>query len=271
MKARFRSLLLERINLRLPDLRIRALAVHRHLPEVAGVGVHAHSWSQALLYLRGDGWQVLGRQRVRIGAGSLVLIPPGVAHSFVRAGGRVPLCLAIDFQYRPPVPRRAQLANLNRSELDQVRQSLAQLAHGHGDPDSVLPCTGSALVLQVMLVLLRAAGWVERETIPGGVRPRAALVQLLARVEPATPLAEVIARSGYQRDHLNALVKRETGLTLGQFRAQRRLALAKRLLAGRVRVAGVAAAVGLPDQNYFARWFRRQTGVRPSTWHHATA
>jgi AraC family L-rhamnose operon transcriptional activator RhaR len=75
-----------------------------------------------------------------------------------------------------------------------------------------------------------------------------------------------VQRSGYQRDHLNRLVKRETGLTLGQLRMQRRLARAKELLAQGIRVADVAEAVGVLDQNYFARWFRRQTGQPPSRW-----
>jgi len=33
-----------------------------------------------------------------------------------------------------------------------------------------------------------------------------------------------------------------------------------------MRVADVAEAVGVLDQSYFARWFRRQTGQPPSRW-----
>jgi AraC family transcriptional activator of pobA len=31
-------------------------------------------------------------------------------------------------------------------------------------------------------------------------------------------------------------------------------------------VGDVAEAVGMLDQNYFARWFRQQTGRVPSAW-----
>jgi AraC family L-rhamnose operon transcriptional activator RhaR len=33
-----------------------------------------------------------------------------------------------------------------------------------------------------------------------------------------------------------------------------------------MQVASAAEAVGMLDQSYFARWFRRQTGQPPSRW-----
>jgi AraC family L-rhamnose operon transcriptional activator RhaR len=85
-------------------------------------------------------------------------------------------------------------------------------------------------------------------------------------LELHSPLSEFIRKSGYQRDYLNRLVKKEVGLTLGQYRTQQRLLLAKRLLTQGVRVAEVSTAVGLLDQSYFARWFRKQTGQPPLVW-----
>ncbi|HWA85899.1 MAG TPA: helix-turn-helix transcriptional regulator, partial [Opitutus sp.] len=98
-----------------------------------------------------------------------------------------------------------------------------------------------------------------------------AMHRLLLTMPLESTLQHVVQRSGYQRDHLNRLVKKETGLTLGQFRAQRRLSRAKELLARGVKVGDVAGEIGLPDQSYFARWFRRQTGQSPSHWLHAGA
>ena len=71
---------------------------------------------------------------------------------------------------------------------------------------------------------------------------------------------------GYQRDHLNRILKRESGLTLGQHRAQVRLGEAKRLLGKQLAIGEVGSRVGFDDQNYFARWFRAQTGLSPSSW-----
>jgi AraC family L-rhamnose operon transcriptional activator RhaR len=266
MNRRFRSLLIENVNIRTPRLQVTRLAVHRHLPELAKVGQHTHPSSQALLYLSGEGRQRISRSSARVEPGTLVMIPPGTPHSFVRSGTKMPLCLAIDCRLRLPGRRQAAVSSLNRSELAQVRQSLAHLARMHSDSQEELHIDAAVLVLQIMVTLLRSAGWLPRETAPARGQSGKAILGLLSRIEPSTPLAEVIRRSGYQRDHLNSLVKRETGLTLGQYRAERRLSLAKRLLAEQVQVSGVATAVGLPDQSYFARWFRRQTGQQPSAW-----
>jgi AraC family L-rhamnose operon transcriptional activator RhaR len=263
---RFRSLLIEKANIRVPGLHVMGLAVHRHLPELGSVELHRHAWSQALLYLSGAGRQTLSRHGMRIEPGTLVLVPPGIPHSFRRTGPKPPLCLAIDFQYRHARKTAASVSSLNRSEVVLVRQSLADLVRMHPVTPGELPCAGAVLILQLMLTLMRSGGWLPREAAPVTQRRGGAIAGIVARLEPATPLDEVIRRSGYQRDHLNSLIKRETGLTLGQHRARRRLAVAKRLLASRERVSSVAAAVGLPDQSYFARWFRRQTGQRPSEW-----
>jgi AraC family L-rhamnose operon transcriptional activator RhaR len=266
MNRRFRSLLIESANVRIPGMQVVRLAVHRHLPELTKVGQHVHASSQALLYLSGEGRQRIGRSTARVEPGTLVMIPPGTPHSFVRGGTKMPLCLAIDCRLRLPGKRHATVSSLNRSELAQVRQSLAHLARMHSDSQAELHVDAAILILQIMVTLLRSAGWLPREAASPRGQPGRAILGLLSRIEPSTPLLEVIRRSGYQRDHLNSLVKRETGLTLGQYRAERRLTLAKKLLAEQVKVSGVATAVGLPDQSYFSRWFRRQTGQQPSSW-----
>jgi len=269
MARRFQSLLLDHVDIRTPSLRIRRLAVHRHLPDLAAVDPHRHPWSQALLYLDGEGWQTLIRDRVRIEPGSLILIPQGVPHGFARLGNKAPLCLAVDFRLFAARGRAASVSALSPSEVAQLRQNLAQLQRLQAAVDGSPSCECDLAVVQITVGLLRSAGWLPRE-LPAAAgrpgRPGQAIGNLLAGMDLAGPLAEVIRKSGYQRDYLNHLLKRETGLTLGQHRAQRRLALAKRLLAEGLRISHVADSVGLPDQSYFARWFRRQTGRPPTAW-----
>ncbi|HEY3755472.1 MAG TPA: helix-turn-helix domain-containing protein [Opitutaceae bacterium] len=267
MQNRFRSLLLDRVDVRTPGIHVLKLALHRHLPGRESVEAHSHPWCQALLYLEGRGSQALARHRVRVEPGTLIVVPRGVPHAFARLEGRVPLCLAVDFRF--PAARRPKVAvsSVTRSELAQLREGVARLSRMSEASSADLHCTGAAVVLQILTTLLRSAGWLARELPRESGRTGSGLHDLLSRIDPATPLAAVIRQSGYQRDYLNKLVRQETGITLGQYRAQRRLLLAKRLLEQQQRVSVVAAAVGLPDQNYFARWFRNQTGTPPSRWH----
>jgi AraC family L-rhamnose operon transcriptional activator RhaR len=267
MLRRFRSLLINNVQLSIPGLRVLTLAAHRHLPELALVEPHRHPWCQAILYLSGAGQQTLANARARIEPGTLVMVPAGVFHAFRRAGSKAPLCLLIDFRWRRAKKQRAAVASLSRSELALVRQNLAYLIRLQVGGDAALRLEGAALILKILVALLRSAGWLQRELPLMGGQSGRAVQALLSRIEPGQALSEIVQRSGYQRDYLNRLVKRETGLTLGQYLAQRRLALAKRLLSEGIQVAQVAASAGLPDQSYFARWFRRQTGQTPSAWH----
>jgi AraC family transcriptional activator of pobA len=262
----FRSLPIQNISVRTPSLHILTLAVHRHLPELISVKQHRHGWNQALLYLSGHGWQTVSEDKIWIVPGTLMMVPSGVPHAFARSGNIPPLCLVIDFRQRDRPRGHTVASSLNRSELAQIRQSLASLKRWQAGANGALRCESAVLVLQILISLLRSAGWIEREMPARSGRPARAILSLLSKVEPSAPLTEIIKRSGYQRDHLNFLIKRETGLTLGQYRAKQRLILSKRLLSEGVRIAAVAATAGLPDQSYFSRWFRRQTGQSPSAW-----
>lgn len=172
----------------------------------------------------------------------------------------------IDFRLRGANRQTPAVCCLTRSELAQIQQQLARLRSVHTGPRRVLRWEGAVAILQTLITLLRAAGWIERLPTRHIDSAGRAMREMLAKMDHTDSLATVVQRSGYQRDHLNRLVKKATGLTLGQYRAQARLTKAKELLAQGLQVASVAAAVGLADPNYFARWFRRQTGQRPSTW-----
>jgi AraC family transcriptional activator of pobA len=64
-------------------------------------------------------------------------------------------------------------------------------------------------------------------------------------------------------------VRRACGLTLGQWRDRELLRTAEDQLKRGARVAVVSASLGFSDPSYFARWFRKQTGLPPSHWQSA--
>lgn len=261
LKPGYRLMRDEPLDVRAGGYRFRRLALHRHLPETAAVGNHAHAWAQVLVYLSGAGEQEVAGRSSLVGPGSVVAVPPRVAHGFRRAEGGAPLCWVLDLNL--PRGRRVEpgVGRMTGGVWAAWRRDLAQAPAPGVEP--VLG--GAAALLRLAEAALRAAGWV---AVPRDAAPALVLdlASQLARAPLDVPLAELVARSGFQRDHLNRKLRRETGLPLGQWRQQRRLERAEELLAAGWAVGRVAAEVGLPDQNYFARWFRRQTGRAPSVW-----
>jgi len=79
-------------------------------------------------------------------------------------------------------------------------------------------------------------------------------------------LRALAVRAGQNADTLSRTLRRTTGLTLGQWRNRYRLQRAQAALREKRTIGEAAAAAGFDDQNYFARWFRSQTGVSASAW-----
>ena len=79
--------------------------------------------------------------------------------------------------------------------------------------------------------------------------------------------SDYAARLGLSRNYLNRLVKHATGTSAGEWIDHARLNRAKRLLRDtQLPVIDIAAAAGLDDQSYFARFFKRHTGMTPSAF-----
>ena len=64
--------------------------------------------------------------------------------------------------------------------------------------------------------------------------------------------------------YLSRLFKEEMGMTIGDYINQERLKVAEELLIGsRLSVIEISREMGFATDNYFCRWFRKQTGVSP--------
>ena len=83
------------------------------------------------------------------------------------------------------------------------------------------------------------------------------------------PALDYAVELGLSRNYLNRLVKAATGSSTGEWIEHARVNRSKRLLREtQLPVIDVAAAVGLDDQSYFARFFKRQTGLTPTAFRH---
>jgi AraC-like DNA-binding protein len=265
-------LFLRNLDVRLPGLHVRRLRLNRHLPEADRVEKHRHRFSQFLLYLAGRGLQEIGKEVLNIRSGTAIFLPPGQAHAFRETSPRRPLCLVVDLDLRGAPARGWSALELPGHELLAIRHELANL--GRMSPGRGAGLRMAATVLAVLDILLRAMGWWpgDRRGLPGDLPiVRAVRKRLASREGQVLTLREVSAQLGYQQDALNRLLRDACGLTLGQLRNEARLLAAKRGLAARYSIREAGARAGFDDPNYFARWFKRQTGLSPRKWKGAKA
>ena len=263
----YQPLVLQKLDIRVPGNHIRQIALHRHLPETTDVQPHRHPFTQCLLYLSGQGRQIIGNGSSPIRTGAAVLLPPGVEHAFHREANRRPICLVIDFKQRGASIKHPAVAYVPLTVLHEVGQLLAaisRLERQSGGGYSLQLC---ALVLNLLDLCLSSLGLLEpRKRIAASPICRK-VEKLLSLPGSATlPPGELARRAGYHRDYLNRQLKKDCGLTLGQLRSELLVKRAQQFLQAMKTIAEVSTALGFDDPNYFSRWFRKQTGLTPNLW-----
>jgi AraC family L-rhamnose operon transcriptional activator RhaR len=257
-------IVLRRLRLRCGDWSVRALRVNRHLQPFERYAPHRHPHGQLLLYLRGRGEQRIGRQRYPAGPGTVFFIPPGRIHEFREQAPRRAICLVADLGGAAPKRSGFRRGHLSAESLASVRQQVAALSAENGRH---LDLTAGGAALLILDACRRACAG-ESSTPPAGSA-------ILGRLQRAWRIneeghwprpGELSRRTGLQKDYLNRLVRRACGLTLGQWRDRELLRAAENELKRGARVGAVSASLGFSDPSYFARWFRKQTGLPPSHW-----
>lgn len=126
------------------------------------------------------------------------------------------------------------------------------------------------LVVTLMHVLRRHG--VRRPPAPTASPPVSAVLRRLDEApEAPTSLADLAAHAGVSRFQLVRGFAREVGTTPHAYLVQRRVRLARRLLAGGQSPAAVAQAAGFADQSHLTRAFVRHFGITPGRYRAAIA
>ncbi len=245
-------LLIQKIEIHALGFVLRKLQLNRHRD--AEVASHGHTYAQLILYLSGEGIQTMKGRRRPARAGDLFVIPAGTPHGFSVAGRSRPLCLVLDYELADAGRVRAAHRTLSPAALNDLHALLSRIPRKGGLSLSDYPA-----ILAVVARLLE----------PDSNEPARAATLLEQLGEPIrTPatLAKIARGLGYHPDHLSRKLKRESGLSLRSLRDRVRLESAQNALRATATVADAALQSGFEDPNYFARWFRQQTGRTPSAW-----
>lgn len=264
MSDELQSILLEDLKIALPGMILRRIALNRHMPRVEKLSEHDHKFQQILLYLRGAGEQHLDDTVVPVSRGTVLSIPPGKKHRFVKSKAATPICLAIDLDTTSGEPWPDQGA-LNRNQLATVERRLFDLntLQKKRNPSSVAIASRILRILGEIEEALR-----EGDYFPTGGPVSSRVIRVIGENDlPGLTPQKIAVDLGRTLDHLNRQLGDETGMTVGQVLNKARLELCCKLLRETTCSIGeIGSAIGFDDQNYFARWFRKQTGQSPTHW-----
>lgn len=260
-------ILIQKIEIHALGFVLRKLQLNRHRD--AEVSPHAHDCAQLILYLTGEGVQTIGARRRTARAGDLFVIPPGTPHGFALRGSSRPLCLVLDYELEGDARVRAGHRRLPPETLNELHGLLTRVpAKGR------LTLSDYPAILAVVARLLEptsappsaSRGRADTASVSDSSRSAGVFAKVSDLLRAPASLAKVARSVGYHPDHLTRKLKCEAGLGLRALRDRLRLETAQRALRASATIAEAATQSGFDDPNYFARWFRRQTGETPSAW-----
>ncbi|MBR0554911.1 AraC family transcriptional regulator [Ciceribacter sp. L1K23] len=239
----------------------------RHTHDEFGIGV----------ILDGGQLSASGRGQVEAGPGNVITVNPGEVHDGIPAGGKsrrwtmfylTPECLhdfaagfthltAPALEFEAPVFRNGQLADRFLCAWRTIRTT-----------DAAGPLAWEEALLDLLAeAMAPPRAHLDRHDQRGIAHAR----QMIDDDPTSTPtLASLAAETGLSRFQTLRAFAKVTGLTPHAYLLQRRLLLARRLIASGVPLAATAAESGFADQSHLTRAFRRHYGLTPAAFRQAT-
>lgn len=260
MAREFLPLMMKDLEIDISGSKISRVALNRHMPKVDQVKSHHHPFDQWLLYLRGSGFQLIGEESTPVRRGSFIILPEGQNHGFLKEKNLSPMCLAIDITMGEKTENPV-VTRISGEALLAIEQTLHQLAVATKHPFRFAVAAG-VLNLVKTLELEQT-----RNEMMSGRYLNLVRKQIdRSDFKDATP--EDIARAtGKSLNYLNRQLKNEAGTTVARLLTSGKFERCCRdLERTTLSVSEIAEQVGIYDQNYFARWFRKQSGLSPTQW-----
>lgn len=126
---------------------------------------------------------------------------------------------------------------------------------------------GTSLIAEMILELTQAVADYKKNTagLSPAVKKTVEFIQL--NYSQNITMEDLTHHVGYSASHLSKCFKEETGLTITEYIAQKRCEKAADLLKNSdLAIQEIGNYVGYPDNNYFARIFKKQFGQSPSAY-----
>jgi AraC family transcriptional regulator, transcriptional activator of pobA len=255
------------------------------------MGVHGHTFFELIYFDQGSGTHVLGGVRSKAQTGSLFVICPGELHDCSDTGdaeGWVLLftrsaleqnaeSLAFSRDWLPKHPLFDPFLSLAIrrhnpfciEERDRVRWSERFNALDRELKEKPEHYRHAARAL-LHLILVDLARLLEPAEIVTDDDPllQAVFTCIDAKFRKPISLVDVARSVGRNPAHVTTVVRRKTGLTIGDWIAERRMAHARMLLQNEQgqKIDDMSFECGYDDPSHFLRSFKKMHGATPSQW-----
>ncbi|MFA4943818.1 MAG: AraC family transcriptional regulator [Lentisphaeria bacterium] len=233
-------------------------------------------------------WTVQGGPLLRLRGGDLAITQPAAVHA-----GEFEViqpCRLLWLVVNPDVPGAADYTPFTAADLERIRATLAaagnrvvraveglrtvqaELEELFREPAAGADAGGEWRLQHLRLLLLRgllhAVESLRRHRAsPQHPAVAKALAYMAAHLERPVNLPAVAAAAGVSGSYLHQLFRTHMGQTPADCYNRLRIGRARRLLAeGRLTVTEIAFRLGYSSSQYFARGFRRYTGLAPGEY-----
>jgi len=217
-----------------------------------------------------------GRGTVEAGSGDAITVNPGEVHDGIPIGDAGRSWKMLYFEPSLVTAALGDMSEGGAEGFEFSRPAMTDVRVARAFEDLFEAVTGAAGGSAGMrceeLLLLLLAGLMDKrreESIPDAVGRALGMID----DAPARPvsLSDLARESGLSRFQLVRAFARVTGLTPHAYLMQRRIDVARRLIAGGMSLAEAASASGFADQSHMTRLFVRNFGVSPGAYAMAAA
>lgn len=221
--------------------------------------LHQHPNWEIMYYLKGEGYLATKTGNIAFKPGTIIIVPPKIAHGSVCEDGFVNISIGGDFGHL------FMFDNIVVQQDNDTRncERLSKLIFDNRFADEEYL---SALCNSYAHFLLKNAVYEKKLN-----REISKIVVKITKnfFDPCFDVTDLLNKSGYAEDYIRAGFKKVTALTPIDFLAKTRVNHARKLfeIYGKsLSVAEVAEACGFEDPIYFSRRFKQFIGFSPTEY-----
>jgi AraC-like DNA-binding protein len=221
--------------------------------------LHQHPKWEIMYYLKGEGYLATQNENIPFKPGTIIIVPPKIAHGSVCEDGFVNISIGGDFGHL------FMFDNIVVQQDNDMRngERLSKLIFDNRFADEEYL---SAFCNAYAHFLLKNAVYENKLN-----REISKIVAEITKnfFDPCFDVTELLNKSGYAEDYIRAEFKKVTALTPIDFLAKTRVNHARKLfeIYGKsLSVTEVAEACGFEDPIYFSRRFKQFIGFSPTEY-----